>query len=101
MGKAGSGVKMYSWEAFEPLDLMPPGPVTEAFLRAGMHDLRATARFVQLLPYGRNTNPKDPFAVLVEARGTCSTKHALLRRLAIEQSIAIALVLGVYEMSNS
>jgi hypothetical protein len=38
--------------------------------------------------------------VLTEKRGTCSTKHALLRRLAIEQNLDIALVLGIYEMSE-
>ena len=38
--------------------------------------------------------------VRTEKRGTCSTKHALLRRLAIEQNLDIALVLGIYEMSE-
>jgi hypothetical protein len=41
-----------------------------------------------------------PVIVLAEQRGTCSTKHALLRRLAIEQGLDIALVLGIYEMTE-
>jgi hypothetical protein len=52
------------------------------------------------LPYGRNDHPDDPLAVLTEQRGTCSTKHALLCRVAIEQGIDLALVLGIYEMNE-
>ena len=35
-----------------------------------------------------------------ERRGTCSTKHALLARLAVEQRFEIALVIGIYRMSE-
>ena len=37
--------------------------------------------------------------MMSEGRGTCSTKHALLRRLALEQDIEIALVVGIYQMN--
>jgi hypothetical protein len=39
-------------------------------------------------------------AVLAERRGTCSTKHALLRRLALEQDFDLVLVLAIYEMNE-
>ena len=45
-------------------------------------------------------HPSDHLIVLTEKRGTCSTKHALVRRLAIEQKADIALVLGIYEMTE-
>jgi hypothetical protein len=48
----------------------------------------------------KSSQPDDPLAILTEQRGTCSTKHALLRRLAIEQGIDLVLVLGIYEMSE-
>jgi hypothetical protein len=35
-----------------------------------------------------------------ERRGTCSTKHALLARLAVEQRFPVALMLGIYQMSE-
>ena len=38
--------------------------------------------------------------MLSERRGTCSTKHALLAALAIEQRLPIHLTLGIYEMSE-
>lgn len=39
-------------------------------------------------------------AVLMEGRGTCSTKHALLAELATEQRLPVALVLGIYLMNE-
>jgi hypothetical protein len=91
---------MHSWEALEPISFKPEGAVTAAFLRIGTKDLRSAAKYVRCLPYARNTRPDDPLIVLTEERGTCSTKHALLRRLAIEQNLDVVLVLGIYEMAE-
>jgi hypothetical protein len=89
-----------SWEALDPIRLTPGGAITAAFLRIGRADLRSAGKYLQSLPYARNIRRDDPLIVLTEERGTCSTKHALLRRLAIEQNLDIALVLGIYEMAE-
>src|SRR5580698_10132355 len=91
---------MDSWEALPLCGLKPGGMVSTAFLNLATFALRAAGQRVCELPYGRNSNPYDPLTVLTEQRGTCSTKHALLRRLAIEQRIDVALVLGIYEMAE-
>jgi hypothetical protein len=91
---------MDSWQSLSPVRLKPAGAITAAFLGLGMVHLRHAAQYVCDLPYGRNSCPGDPLIVLGEQRGTCSTKHALLRRLAIEQELDLALVLGMYEMTE-
>lgn len=91
---------MLSWDALDPFRFQPAGVVTAAFLGIARTDLRAAAQYVCRLPYGRNSDPGNPLIVLAEQRGTCSTKHALLRRLAGEQELDIALVLGMYEMTD-
>lgn len=91
---------MHSWDVLDPIALKPDGNISVAFIQAGAHDYRAAARFVSRLPYGRNTIVSDPLIVIRESRGTCSTKHALLRRLATEQGVDVALVLGIYEMNE-
>ena len=96
----GSAVQIYSWEAFEPTELQPGGIVTNAFLKLSFVCFRSAARFVRSLPYSRNTDPDDALIVLTQGRGTCSTKHALMRRLALEQRLNIALVIGIYEMTE-
>jgi hypothetical protein len=89
---------MDSWEALDPHPLQPGGPVTAAFQSVDKPDLVAAAKYACELPHGRNSNREDPLIVLREKQGTCSTKHALLRRLAIEQGWNLSLVLGIYKM---
>src|SRR5580704_4536411 len=91
---------MLSWDALDPFRFASAGAVTAAFVGVAKADLRSAAQYVARLPYGRNSDPEDPLIVLAEQRGTCSTKHALLRRLAIEQGLPMALVVGLYEMTE-
>ena len=75
------------------------GPVSAAFLGLRIDDFRGAARYVRDLPYGRNAATSNMLAVLNERKGTCSTKHALLKALAGEQALPIRLMLGIYEMN--
>jgi hypothetical protein len=84
---------MHPWEALDPSSFRSEGVFTSAFSQLGKRDFRSAGQYIQTLP-------GDPMIVLTEKRGTCSTKHALLRRLAIEQNLDIALVLGIYERSE-
>ncbi|MGA2744622.1 MAG: hypothetical protein ABSE44_08015 [Candidatus Sulfotelmatobacter sp.] len=93
-------IRMDSWRALLPHSLKEPGEITSAFARAGVYDYRAAARYVSHLAYGRNNESSNAMVVLSEQRGTCSTKHALLRRLAFEQQLPFKLMLGIFEMSG-
>lgn len=68
-------------------------------LQLRLSDYREAGHYVTRLPYGRNSDPSDPLIVLEERRGTCSTKHVLMGRLAIEQKLNVSLILGIYEMT--
>jgi hypothetical protein len=92
--------RIHSWDVLEPVPLSLAGDISGAFIQAGVIDYRTAARFVSRLPFGRNTNVNDPLVVMREHRGTCSTKHALLSRLATEQHLDATLVLGIYEMNE-
>ena len=55
---------------------------------------------IKELPYGRNSDRSDFNLVLKEQKGTCSTKHAFLKQLAVENEFeAILLFIGVYKMN--
>jgi hypothetical protein len=82
------------------LPLRSLGPAAAACLAHGLRDYRAAAACVSRLPYGRGRG-RDDLAILAEGRGTCSTKHALLARLAHEHGVAVELVLGIYLMDGS
>jgi 2-polyprenyl-6-methoxyphenol hydroxylase-like FAD-dependent oxidoreductase len=93
-------VEMHSWESVSPISFRNSGEITRAFINLGISDLREAARLVQSFPYVRNARPESPLVVLDEECGTCSTKHALMQRLANEQNIPMALIVGIYEMSE-
>lgn len=58
--------------------------------------------FVKNLPYGRNSNREDFSLVLKEQKGTCSSKHALLKSLADEnQHPEVKLMLGIFKMNGN
>lgn len=91
---------MKSWDVLPDCALDNAGEISRAFVSAGQRDFRAAARYVHALPYGRNSSRTDALVVMREHRGTCSTKHALLARLALEQRLEIALVIGIYQMNE-
>ncbi len=89
---------MKSWTTLPDAVLKNVGEASAAFLAQGVAGYQTAGRYVHQLPYGRNTDRANYRLVLAEKRGTCSTKHALLAALAIEQNLPVFLTLGIYEM---
>src|SRR5215472_10497922 len=87
-------------DALPAVRLGTGGPTTAAFVERGISRFRDAAQFVASLPYGRNSNRSDHLVVFRENKGTCSTKHRLLARLAQEQNLPITLCIGIYEMDG-
>lgn len=56
--------------------------------------------YVKNLPYKRNSDKGNIYAVIEEIGGTCSTKHAYLKRISEEFSIQnVQLMLGIFMMN--
>lgn len=86
--------------AFPDFPLDAAAETGAAFLARGAPRFHDAVRLVWRLPYGRNADRADAGLVLAEGRGTCSTKHALLARLAAEHGAEVELVVGIYEMDG-
>ena len=91
---------MRTWDALPAKQFDAAGEVSGEFRALGIDDYQAAARFIHQLPYGRNADRANFRLVLPERRGTCSTKHALLAALALEQRLPVHLTLGIYEMTE-
>lgn len=73
--------------------------LSKSLLEKGIDNFIDAAVFVKELPYRRNKDKNNPRVVLEENCGTCSTKHALLKRIADENGHPeLKLVLGIYKM---
>lgn len=59
-------------------------------------------KFIKELPYGRNASRTDLSLVLKEMKGTCSSKHAYLKNVALDNNLdQVKLILGIYKMNAS
>ncbi len=78
------------------------GPISMRFHSQQISDVQQAFEYVKQLPYGRNVNKSSLLTVLDEGRGTCSTKHSLLKRLCDEQELHdVLLFTRVFEMSGN
>ena len=63
---------------------------------------KETISFIQRIPYGRTSDRSDLSLVVSEGRGTCSSKHALLKVIADQNNIPdVKLILAMYKMNKS
>jgi hypothetical protein len=92
---------MESWSILPEAPLNAARPDSQAFLRVGCESFRSAAKYLHELPYGRNADRTNFRLVLVERRGTCSTKHALLKAVALEQNLPLSLAIGIYDMTEA
>ncbi len=75
--------------------------LTSLLKNKGIRSWNELTIFIESLPYGRNLNRSDFELVLKEMKGTCSSKHALLKRIADINAIPdVQLVLGMYRMNG-
>lgn len=77
-------------------------PLSKACLDIGLIDFDSICNYIQSIPYGRNTDQCNYHSILKENKGTCSTKHAFLKQVAVEQNAShIQFCLGIYKMQEA
>lgn len=77
------------------------GRVSEKFTELNIHDFETACQYIAALPYKRNQDKNNILCVFEDKGGTCSTKHALLRKLALENNKAqVQLMLGIFKMNS-
>lgn len=81
--------------------LQPNGILSKRLLVLEVFTFSEAIEFIKNLPYGRTADRANPNLVLEELRGTCSTKHALLKKLAVEQDLKeVKLFLCMFKMNE-
>lgn len=74
--------------------------LTKLVLSLGIKTWKQLLQHVQELPYGRNKSRAKFALVLTEKKGTCSSKHAVLKKIADNNKIPnVKLILGIYKMN--
>src|SRR5688572_450626 len=93
---------MLATENISPdFDLDPVRPISGYFTKLGINRFSEACKFIKELPYERNSDKTDPFCVLKDRRGTCSTKHVTLQLVAQENNFFdFKLVIGLFKMNS-
>ena len=79
--------------------LLNSGILSKRLLEMEVFSFKGLIDYVQALPYGRNSNRANPDLVLEEGKGTCSTKHAFVKKVALEQELdKVRLFLCMFKM---
>ncbi|WP_300664669.1 hypothetical protein [Fluviicola sp.] len=82
-------------------ELTSDEPYSKELRNSGINSFVEACNFVAKLSYGRNANREDFGLVLSEQKGTCSSKHALLAELALENGHPeIELIAGIFLMNG-
>ncbi|MEM7106038.1 MAG: hypothetical protein AAF502_23100 [Bacteroidota bacterium] len=88
-------------EAIPNFIILNRGKLSFEFLHRGIRDFHGAINYVKSLSYGRPSDKNKLELVMIEGKGSCSTKHALLVELAKENGHNdLELVLGIYKMDN-
>ena len=68
----------------------------------GISTWNELTEFVKNIPYGRNANRTDFSLVLTENKGTCSSKHALLKEVSSNfTNDEVKLIIGIFKMDGN
>ena len=77
------------------------GIISTKLRELGSEDFQSAALIVKNLAYKRNVDKSNPLCVLKDSGGTCSTKHAVLKNLALENNFDdLQLMLGIFKMNS-
>lgn len=76
-------------------------PLSQLCRELEIDDFQEAVDFIFQLPYRRNSSKDDLTLVFSERCGVCSTKHAALAALAIENKFSeLKLMIGMYKMNE-
>jgi len=91
---------MHPIDVLPDATIQPEGQVCQIFLDLGMTTFQEACRYVKAMPYGSNSNNEDSLILFEEAKGTCTTKHGAIARLAQELAIPVYKNLGFYRLND-
>jgi thiol-disulfide isomerase/thioredoxin len=82
-------------------DIKSKGQISKEFVDRNILTFNQATLFVRQIAYGRNSDKNNLTSVFADNCGTCSTKHALLKRLADENKFEnVKLMVGLFKMNK-
>lgn len=81
--------------------ISPQGKLSSIIVGTGIIDFHSLCLFTRDLPYTRISDKNNLVLTLTENCGTCSSKHAFLKQVAVENhQDDVKLIVGVFKMNE-
>jgi hypothetical protein len=81
-------------------EIKPTREISKEFSKRNILTFHEATQYIRNFSYGRNSSKDDLKIIFTENKGTCSTKHAILKQLADENNfLNIKLMLGIFKMN--
>ena len=81
-------------------EITSSGEISKKFLELGIKSFKHACMFIHKLEYGYNSNYDDEMILFKEKKGTCTTKHAVIAKLAEELNLPLFKNVGVYKFTE-
>ncbi|MHA2037439.1 MAG: hypothetical protein ACW98X_13470 [Promethearchaeota archaeon] len=91
---------MDSYDKIPDAEIKPVGELSRKFLDLGINSFKQACEYVHNEEYGHNSNYDDKLIFFKEKKGTCTSKHAVIAKLAEELNIPLFKHVGVYKFSE-
>jgi len=81
-------------------EILSDAQISSTFRHLGILTFQDATQYICNLPYKRNVFKDNVLCVFDDGGGTCSTKHALLKTLAVENNLnELQLIVGIFRMN--
>ncbi|MEO1134390.1 MAG: hypothetical protein AAFX40_17015 [Cyanobacteria bacterium J06639_1] len=77
------------------------GTISQAFRDRGLETFHEACQWTLDLAYGSNSSSENSEILFEEMRGTCTTKHGAIARLAEELGLPVVKKLGFYRLNDA
>lgn len=91
---------MHSYDNLPDKEITAKGMMSEKFLELGIRTLKEACMYVHKIPYGYNSDKDNEMILFIENKGSCTTKHGVIAKLAEELAIPLHKKVGIYKLTE-
>lgn len=91
---------MDTFDKLPDAEIVASGVISKRFLELGITSFKEACLYVHNIEYGYNSDKDDKMILFKENRGSCTTKHGVIAKLAEEHNIPLYKKVGIYKLTE-
>ncbi|HUU79764.1 MAG TPA: hypothetical protein VMX55_15605 [candidate division Zixibacteria bacterium] len=91
---------MDSFDKLPDKVITPSGIISKKFLEMNIHSFKEACFYVHNMDYGYNSDKDEELILFKENKGSCTTKHGVIAKLAEELEIPLYKKVGIYKLTE-